>query len=592
MRFIRGDSLKDAIARFHQDQGHRAPGERAVALRKLLGRFLDVCQAIEYAHSRGVLHRDLKPGNILVGKYGETLVVDWGLAKVLGRAEVENTEGLLSPAGGDSALTQAGAALGTPAYTSPEQAAGRLDQLGPASDVYGLGATLYCLLTGRAPFTGDDHADVLGRVQRGEFPRPRAVNREVAPALEGICLKAMALRPEDRYGSPRALADDLEHWLADEPVTAYREPWARRLARWRRRHHTLVTAGALVLVTVVASAVLGVVVVGREQERTRALGQVEALQDAGAATVPFLLKELGPRRADVLARLRGRWQEPALADGRRLRVGLALADDAEVRARLVGLARTADDPQEVLLVRDALAAHAEEVRPLLWGPVKEASTPPLERFRLLAMLATLDPDGADWPGYAPATVEQFLGANPLHLGPWKAALEPVRGALLPPLGRAFRDSPEADRRRLVATLVADYAADRPETLADLLMDGDEGQYAILWPKVQAHRERAVARLHQELDKTLSPEWKDAPPDTTWPAPGGALRRQVEAAGGLVAERFALCQTLPLEELDGLATGLSQSGYRLLQLRPYPAGPGVRAAALWVRDGRQAQWRHA
>jgi hypothetical protein len=100
----------------------------------------------------------------------------------------------------------------------------------------------------------------------------------------------------------------------------------------------------------------------------------------------------------------------------------------------------------VLLVRDALAAHAEEVRPLLWGPVKEGSTPPLERFRLLAMLATLDPDGADWPRYAPATVEQFVGANPLHLGPWKAALEPVRGALLPPLSRAFRDSQEADRR--------------------------------------------------------------------------------------------------------------------------------------------------
>src|SRR5262249_51248668 len=137
MRFVKGDSLKDAIARFHQDQG-RPPGERTLALRRLLGRFVDVCLAIEYAHSRGVLHRDLKPANILVGKYGETLVVDWGLAKVLGRAEVEISEGLLSPAGGDSGLTQAGAALGTPGYMSPEQAAGRLDLLGPASDVYGL----------------------------------------------------------------------------------------------------------------------------------------------------------------------------------------------------------------------------------------------------------------------------------------------------------------------------------------------------------------------------------------------------------------------------------------------------------------------
>src|SRR5262249_16363013 len=106
MRFVKGDNLKDAIARFHQEKGGLPPGERTLRLRQLLGRFLDVCHAIEYAHSRGVLHRDLKPGNILVGKYGETLVVDWGLAKLLDRADVETTEGVLPhPLGGDSALT-------------------------------------------------------------------------------------------------------------------------------------------------------------------------------------------------------------------------------------------------------------------------------------------------------------------------------------------------------------------------------------------------------------------------------------------------------------------------------------------------------
>jgi hypothetical protein len=94
---------------------------------------------------------------------------------------------------------------------------------------------------------------------------------------------------------------------------------------------------------------------------------------------------------------------------------------------------------------------------------------------------------------------------------------------------------------------------------------------------------------RNLDKTLAPDWKDAPLDATWPAPDGALRRQVEASAGLVAERFALCQALPLEEVDALATGLGRSGYRLLQLRPYPAGPRVRAAALWVRDGQRVRW---
>src|SRR5205085_4186709 len=159
MRFIRGDSLKDAVERYHNEAHGPRPvgdvGERAVQFRKLLGRFIDVCQAIDYAHSRGVLHRDLKPGNIMLGKYGETLVVDWGLAKAAGKAEHCNSpaEGTLSPTSGSAVEpTQMGTALGTPAFMSPEQAAGRLDELGPATDVYSLGATLYQVLTGQAAF--------------------------------------------------------------------------------------------------------------------------------------------------------------------------------------------------------------------------------------------------------------------------------------------------------------------------------------------------------------------------------------------------------------------------------------------------------
>jgi serine/threonine-protein kinase len=165
MRFIRGDSLKEAIERFHADEVFRHnPGRRSLALSKLLRRFLDVCNAIDYAHSRGVLHRDIKPGNVIIGRHGETLVVDWGLAKATGEAVPGTGERTLMPrSASGSAETLAGSALGTPSYMSPEQARGELDSLGPRSDVYSLGATLYCLLTGRPPLEGTTSASCSAR---------------------------------------------------------------------------------------------------------------------------------------------------------------------------------------------------------------------------------------------------------------------------------------------------------------------------------------------------------------------------------------------------------------------------------------------
>jgi serine/threonine-protein kinase len=264
MRFIRGDNLKEAIDRYHGGEGLKQdPGVRSLELRRLLGRFVDVCNAIEYAHSRGVLHRDIKPGNIIVGKHGETLVVDWGLAKATGRSDPGAGERTLLPSSASgSAETLPGSALGTPAYMSPEQAAGDLDRLGPRSDVYSLGATLYCLLTGKPPQDGDDVGELLRRVHRGDFPRPRQLDSSIDPALEAVCLKAMATNPDERYPSCRALADDVERWMADEPVAARRDPLWTHSWRWVRKHRTLATSGAAVVV--LSAAALGI---GLQRER-------------------------------------------------------------------------------------------------------------------------------------------------------------------------------------------------------------------------------------------------------------------------------------------------------------------------------------
>ncbi len=153
-----------------------------------------------------MLHRDIKPANIVVGKHGETLIVDWGLAKPLGHVEAASAAGertLIPSSTSGTAETLEGSTLGTPAYMSPEQAAGNVENLGPRSDVYSLGATLYCLLTGKAPFQGAV-AEALRAVQKGEFRPPRAVDPSIDRGLEAICLKAMSLQPDHRYPTPRA----------------------------------------------------------------------------------------------------------------------------------------------------------------------------------------------------------------------------------------------------------------------------------------------------------------------------------------------------------------------------------------------------
>ena len=225
MRFLGRETLETKIGEFHAaDRSGLDPSKRSLAFRKLLGNFISVCNTVAYAHSRGVLHRDLKPANILIGRYGETLVVDWGLAKPFKRGEAARASGeeTLDPSStGDEVRTRG--RVGTPAFMSPEQAdANRLDPVGPASDIANLGATLYALLTGQPPYRGRNVGEAMEKARRWDFLSPRQVKPEVPSTLEAICLKAMARYPEDRHASARDLAEDIEQWLADEPILAFR----------------------------------------------------------------------------------------------------------------------------------------------------------------------------------------------------------------------------------------------------------------------------------------------------------------------------------------------------------------------------------
>jgi serine/threonine protein kinase/tetratricopeptide (TPR) repeat protein len=294
MRFIRGKSLRETIdqpvpvAGLSPREEHEA---RRAKLRSLLGSFVDVCQAMQFAHDRGIIHRDLKPANIMLGEYGETLVVDWGLAKSLGTAGADASGGgssrsgptgasgstgpLNTPTnggttGGDTTGgdTVAGSAIGTPAYMSPEQSLGDTAEIGPASDIYSLGATLYHILTGKPPFKGDV-AKVLDSVRKGAFAAPREANPAVPGPLDAVCRKAMAKDPAERYRSCRDLAADVERWLADEPVSACAEPWPERAARWMRKRKGLVAGIAIAAIAFVVAAIIVATAAVWSEQRVR-----------------------------------------------------------------------------------------------------------------------------------------------------------------------------------------------------------------------------------------------------------------------------------------------------------------------------------
>ena len=279
MRLVKGRTLTEAARRYQESSGG------ALELSLLLNKLIAVCDTVSYAHVQGVIHRDLKGANILVGEFGEVVVLDWGLAArlQLDRVDASKTASAATQTCRTSDhVTLDGEKVGTPRYMSPEQTRGDHAAVGPRSDVYSLGAILHEILTGaRPPPVARAVKDRLERrralrLASGRRTRRRSVRPAIPTPLAAVCAKAMAHDPPDRYSDAGEFAQDLRRWLANDPVSAWREPFGERLLRRARRHRRQLPWVAALFVAVI----IGVIIVNGALSHA---GKVAAQRDAAEA---------------------------------------------------------------------------------------------------------------------------------------------------------------------------------------------------------------------------------------------------------------------------------------------------------------------
>jgi hypothetical protein len=419
----------------------------------------EVADILDFAHRHGVIHRDVKPANIMVDADGRPHMLDFGLARSFADE-------------GEASLTCEGALIGTAAYMSPEQADGRLAALGPASDIYSIGATLHALLTGRPPFQGHSSLDVVRQLREDEPVPPRRLVPTIPPDMEAICLKALSKRPADRYTTAREMAEDLRRFLDDRPILARMPSAPERLARWARRRPAWF---AVILAASLAVLLLTAVLAG------------------------WFKQNLANRRR--------------VADAVDRALTAAMGGDLDTAEQAIAEAeRAGSSTGQVRMLRGQIALHR--------GQSREAVRHLEQAVRLLpksvaahGMLAAAYASDGQWEWYdnavremaqlTPSTSEDFL-----FKGYAEANLEPTRG--LETMKQAFDHYPTTGIALLLRSYVRAYVAQDTDdqTVAEgavqdaryatgLLRDNP----AALWVSLNAHLAKAgVHEHHDEPDQ--------------------------------------------------------------------------------------------
>ncbi|HUY34291.1 MAG TPA: SUMF1/EgtB/PvdO family nonheme iron enzyme [Pirellulales bacterium] len=390
-------------------------------------------------------------------------------------------------------------------------------------------------------------------------------------------------------------------------------PQRRMMGQAARTHglRSLIVAALLIAAVAAGVSVRNAVVRERdriaaanleEQNQTRAEGLVAGLTSADVAQVPAIVKEIDGYRTWTDPLLRETFEQAAAGSREKLHAALALLPVDEALIEYVTSQLLIAEPDEFAVIRNALADRFSTIEGRLWTAAGDGQADPAARFRAACALATYAPNDPRWEQVDVWVADELTKVSSVFLRNWMDALRPVKRQLLPRLGTIYRDAGRSEAERSLATdVLADYAADQVTTLAELARDANPRQFASLYPRLARHGPEAITLLKVIVERSLSPDWHDAPLDAAWLQASGespyrshhaprdasitrSVMSTVEVADGLLAERFALCQTMPLETFITVAEALRAGGYRPVRFRPYAAGAEVRVAAVWARDG--------
>ena len=615
MRYVSGETFAEAIQRFHQSSENQQDRGNP-QFRALLESFKSACSTIGYAHrEKNVWHRDIKPQNIMI-ENGLTVVLDWGLAKRKSDDALTPVETRTSqPGAAVTDLTQADQYLGSPAYMAPEQAMGCVDQIDNLTDIYGLGATLFELLTGHPPHhrshemtdtvtvdaitqrTGSrSRADsainkLLREIAAGPSPSARKLNPCVPKELDSICRQAMALSKSDRYQHPQQIFDDIECWLVQSPVTAHSYSRKEQAGRWLRRHSGIaaVVCAASILIAIISIASF-FSVANSKQKTELALAQMRAERTARIDDLLKVFVSAAPIQAEVLLNELDFYSSEEMI-ARIEQLSSQVTDPLkEQRLKLIHLDQQPDrlvpllnsigqdSVGELSLLCAAIGNpepyHSDQLLKRIWELAENHQT----KLASAAVLSRLAPNDSNWQLLASSVADQLMTCDAGHVENWADLLSPVRHWLKQPLMVRYQSDAvsKAAESHFSGELLYEFFQGEPESLVGLIGAADESMLKKLVAKLRESSQLARNSIKAIVNPVEAPGKLNGMPK---------LVRLIERCGGFINDRLMLCDSIPLAEFNWVQDQLKEKGYRPRQVRKYASSDQRAVATTWIRDNR-------